>query len=746
VIRFGLRLTLRSGPEAAVRLAVTAAAVALGVSLLLVTLAGISALSAQNARAAWLNTSAASARAGPGPAAPDPLWWLFRADQFGGQVIDRVDVAATGDRSPVPPGIPRLPGPGQFYASPALRRLLRATPASQLGDRFGGRLIGTIGPAALPAPNSLIIVVGHAAGQLSAAPGAAPVASIQAAPGGDGAAGYSSTDLEAILAVGALALFFPLLIFISTATRLSAARREQRFAALRLTGATPRQVGVIAAVEASVAALAGVAGGFALYLAFHPILVSVPSFTGTPFAPGDLSLGLADVLVIAIGVPAAAAVAARVALRRVQISPLGVSRRVTPPAPGAGRLIPLLAGIGELAYFAGAGHPATSAGQVRAYFLGFLLIMAGLVSAGPWLTMTGARFMARRTSRPAALIAGRRLSDQPRAAFRSVSGLILALFITSVAIGITTTIVADHAAPDSGAGAAGTLTDGFITNETAAGRPISSVASIPGALLARLRSVPGVRGVTVIRTDPLAAFSPRGNENDVPGLVSCAQLAGTRALGRCAAGARVASITLNLDGAATGRPPAATVWPAAAVPARRLQRFPVQTVVVGTTGSAAAIERARTALETAFPYQGPPVTLVSPSSQYTELQRVTDVVTLVSLVIAGCSLAVSAAGGLTDRKRPFSLLRLTGVQLGVLRRVVTLETALPLLVIAAISGGTGLLAAQLFLRSELGETLRPPGTGYYLIVAAGLVISLGVIGSTLPLLERVTGPEAARNE
>ena len=124
----------------------------------------------------------------------------------------------------------------------------------------------------------------------------------------------------------------------------------------------------------------------------------------------------------------------------------------------------------------------------------------------------------------------------------------------------------------------------------------------------------------------------------------------------------------------------------------------------------------------------------------------TDVVTLVSLVIAGCGLAVSAAGGLTDRKRPFSLLRLTGVQVGVLRRVVTLETAVPLLVIAAVSAGTGLLAAQLFLRSELGETLRPPGTGYYLIVSAGLVISLSVIASTLPLLERVTGPEAARNE
>jgi FtsX-like permease family protein len=167
---------------------------------------------------------------------------------------------------------------------------------------------------------------------------------------------------------------------------------------------------------------------------------------------------------------------------------------------------------------------------------------------------------------------------------------------------------------------------------------------------------------------------------------------------------------------------------------------------VGTNGSAAAIERARTALEIGFPDLGPPATLLSAHNSYTELQHMTDVVILVSLVIAGCSLAVSAVAGLADRKRAFSLLRLTGVQLGVLHRVVALETTVPLVVIAAVSAGAGLLASELFLKSELGETLRAPGTGYYLVVLAGLVISLSVIASTLPLLKRITGSEAARNE
>ncbi|HEX8626576.1 MAG TPA: FtsX-like permease family protein [Catenuloplanes sp.] len=121
-------------------------------------------------------------------------------------------------------------------------------------------------------------------------------------------------------------------------------------------------------------------------------------------------------------------------------------------------------------------------------------------------------------------------------------------------------------------------------------------------------------------------------------------------------------------------------------------------------------------------------------------------VILASLPIAGCSLAVAVAGGLSDRKRPFAMLRLTGVQLGVLRRVVALESAVPLLVVALLATGTGFLAAHLFLTSQLDYSLEPPPGGYYLTVVAGIGASLAIITSTLPLLRRITGPETARNE
>jgi hypothetical protein len=54
-----------------------------------------------------------------------------------------------------------------------------------------------------------------------------------------------------------------------------------------------------------------------------------------------------------------------------------------------------------------------------------------------------------------------------------------------------------------------------------------------------------------------------------------------------------------------------------------------------------------------------------------------------------------------------------------------IESAVPLLAAAAVSIATGFLAAYLFLRSQLSETLQPPGPAYYAVVAAGLLAALG---------------------
>jgi hypothetical protein len=785
VIPLGLRLVVSGGREAIIRLVVLAIAVGLGVGLLLTTLAATNAVTTWNSRHGWFFTGSAWVARGPA-AGVAPLWWHPGGDIFDGQQINRFDVAATGASSPVPPGIPRDPGPGQYYASPALAALLRAVPASQLADRYPGHLAGVIGDAGLPSPNSLVIIVGRTPALLAHTPDSVPVTSISTTvlgwplprakvnrqgltylPSGAGAP-KSATDL--ILSVVALAILLPVLIFIATATRLSAARREERFAAMRLAGATRRQVSLLAATESTVAGILGVAAGFGIFFLLRIPVAGIP-FIGQPFFPSELSLSLPDVLAVAIGVPVFAAVAARLALRRVHISPLGVARRATPKPPRAWRVVPLLAGLAELGFWTVHGHPASIPGQVQAFASSFALIIVGLFIAGPWLTMAAARAMTRWTSRPATLLAASRLADDPRAAFRAVSGLVLALFITTVAVVAITTQDAKNVTRWASAAEANVLTSQVsASNQTAGssgpGASQSTAAPGPAApaapLVARLSGIPGVQGVVVVRAVPRltigAAFhnlgANQGITGSVPaGVVSCAQLATVPALGRCPAGATAAKFPSDgFSGPLFGTDATTITWPAANVPAARLDTLGVDAINVATNGTTPTVERARTLLENAYAYPAvsTPSTIsdlvAQDNSKNTDYQQLANVVILVSLPIAGCTLAAGIAAGLADRKRPFSMLRLAGARLATLRHVVALEGAVPLLAVAAVAIGTGFAGAAMFASEAQQHPMVAPGAAYYLLTAAGILAALGIIAATFPLLARITGPEVARNE
>jgi hypothetical protein len=776
VIGLGLRLTVSGGREAVTRLVILALAVGLGVGLLLTAVAATNAALTWNNRHAWFWTGTSSVPPGPATAGIAPLWWHPGGDTFEGRTIIRFDVAATGASSPVPPGISRDPGPGQYYASPALAALLRSTPADQLADRYPGRLAGVIGDAGLPSPDSLVLIIGHTPVQLAHTPDSVQVTSIPTTvPGNFGGranprgldyvpldAGGEQSAVDLLLSVVALAILAPVLIFITTATRLSAARREQRFAAMRLAGATRRQVSLLAATESTAAAVLGVAAGFGIFFGLRIPVAGIP-FIGQPFFPTELSLSLPDILAVAIGVPVAAALVARLALRRVQISPLGVARRTTPPPPRAWQVLPLLAGFAELGFFVVHGKPTSPTGQDLAFVPGFALIIVGLVLAGPWLTMAAAKVMARRTSRPGTLIAARRLADDPKAAFRAVSGLVLALFITTMAVVGITTWNAQQLRLGFSAAETTMLTDQLAGSGSQASLgPAAPVAP----LAARLSGIPGVQGMVVVRAVPKLnipgtfhnlGVNPGGPLSPVPaGVVSCAQLATVPALGRCPAGATAAAFPADgFAGPLYGVDATGITWPTANVPASRLDHLGVDAIDVGTNGTAPAIERARTVLENAHVYpaylgDGVPSTvseLIALSNPTNSgYQQLANTVILVSLPIAGCTLAAGIAAGLADRKRPFSLLRLTGARLATLRRVVALESAVPLLAVAAVAIGTGFGAAAMYASLEMQHPMVAPGAAYYLIAAGGIVAALGIIAATFPLLARITGPEVARNE
>jgi hypothetical protein len=137
------------------------------------------------------------------------------------------------------------------------------------------------------------------------------------------------------------------------------------------------------------------------------------------------------------------------------------------------------------------------------------------------------------------------------------------------------------------------------------------------------------------------------------------------------------------------------------------------------------------------------------------IERVVLAIVALILIVAGCSLAVSVAGSLLDRKRPFTLLRLSGTPLKTLTRVVLLESIVPLVSATVVAAGVAIAIAEPPLRSVFAANLGThqnfasaahPNLGYYITMLGGLALSALVVLATMPLLNRITRPENARFE
>ena len=755
MIRLGLQLTLHCGRESLVRLLVTAAAVAVGVALLLGVLAEFHAFQANASQPCWSCTQGASV---PSVLPAGGELWNDSVDFYQGQTITRLDVAALGSGAPVPPGIGHLPAPGEYYASPALAALLHTVPATELGDRFPGRLAGTIGQPALNGTNDLVIYIGYTPAALEAIPGTSWVTSIATAPPAEV---FTSFFRYAFL-VGVLAVLFPMLVLISTATRLAADRREERFAALRLVGGTPADIRVIASVEAMVSAFLGAVLGTVIFLLVRPTLAGA-ALIGTPYFESDLTPTVWGYLAMLVGVPVAAAVAALISLRRVQVSPLGVSRRATPKPPTFWRLAPLVLGVALFVF----GLSATSRDSIGApAYPGLLITMVGLVIAGPWLTAQAARLFGRVARGSSALLASRRLADNPRAAFRSVTGLVLAVFLGTMVGTLIPAVNATEASP-SAAALSNVLLDQVGLSPQAGAQLLSGLGGISGATAYPLYSLysqpaPGSGGKTKIAPGSHPGDGrrrARGSAGDT--VVSCSVMRGLAVLGQCAPGlAAVQADTSSLfsDNPSDNTKPVVSASNTAYT--GDLAELPLQAVLV-RVNTPAELERVRTFLAVnAPPQEGggqgqsptPPrtfgETLQIRLDRAATLEKLVYAAVALTLLVAGCSLAVAVGGGLVDRKRPFTLLRVSGTQIGVLSTVVLLEAAVPLaaatLIAAGIAYGTSMLA---FIRlAPAGTAIPQLGHDYYTLMAIGLVAAFAVITVTLPLLNRMTAPNTVRFE
>ena len=287
-------------------------------------------------------------------------------------------------------------------------------------------------------------------------------------------------------------------------------------------------------------------------------------------------------------------------------------------------------------------------------------------------------------------------------------------------------------------------------------------ALTPQAAAKLVSGLAGIGGTVVYPFYPLPQAAEPNFQGQYLGVVSCQVMRDLAVLGQCAPGLQAVQVQ-DQDLLYSDNPHNSTAaFVDASNPAYtgNLAALPLQAVLV-RVNNAAALERVRTYLAVHAPPQvsAGPGAAATPPRTYGEavairsgrahvLQRLVSLAVALTILVAGCSLAVAIGGGLADRKRPFTLLRVGGTPVGTLYRVLLMEAAVPLaaatLLAAALAYGMSVLTV--WRLAPPGMAIPLLGPVYYATMGIGLAMALIVIGVTLPLLNRMTGPDNARFE
>ncbi|RWZ53128.1 FtsX-like permease family protein [Labedella phragmitis] len=228
-------------------------------------------------------------------------------------------------------------------------------------------------------------------------------------------------------------LIVPLATLGGAAARLSARRRDDRLATLRLLGATTGTVTLVTVVESTALAFLGAIAGVVLYLVSMPLVGLIP-FGGGPIGPTAIWTGPLAILGVVVGVALLAAVSSVVGLRAVVVSPLGVRLKQRAPHTSWVRLL-VGAIIVAVAYatLSSLGVITDVAILVGALVGAFAASVAVLGLVGPFALSIFAKVRLRRAKTAEQLISARGILESPKAAWRLVGGVAMTSFVAVVA-------------------------------------------------------------------------------------------------------------------------------------------------------------------------------------------------------------------------------------------------------------------------------------------------------------------------
>ncbi|MFZ1242842.1 MAG: ABC transporter permease [Candidatus Saccharimonas sp.] len=374
-------------------------------------------------------------------AADDSVYLSLYNTHFQTLSIKEVGVRVASQGSKLPVGLSAIPPQDELWVTPALKRLIDTNQLLQ--RRYQEYTIKDTFPESLaPSPDSLLLlfyIPDTARNNPQARLYVTTVADIDMLYNDQKERSNLQNQLfhVAIMVIGVI-LAVPILILITEVARIGMLRREKRYAALSLVGATIKQVRTMVAVEALPASLAGVAVGLILFSWVGiPLLAHIPLGEGASWV-GDVRLS--GMLYGSIGVLVVLCVllANLQAVQRANFSPLTVSRsNGVKKSPSVFTMIPLLLGVGALSALAmyGKAWYADNMGVGGILVAALLsLIIVGIFFGGPYMTYVMSFVVARIARRAEGVMAAYRLRFVSRTTFHSVSGIVIALFVGTLLV------------------------------------------------------------------------------------------------------------------------------------------------------------------------------------------------------------------------------------------------------------------------------------------------------------------------
>ncbi|MFE2170381.1 FtsX-like permease family protein [Streptomyces sp. NPDC059447] len=766
----GVRFAFGGGREGWTRTLFTGVGVGLGVALLLISTALPSALTARYERGDARSMINAPRAEQPGH---DTLL-AMRADQtYHDMDVEGGFLRAEGPDAPVPPGLRKIPGPGEMAVSPALKQLLDSPDGKGLRERLEDwRVSEIIGESGLMGPGELFFYAGSDRLQKTG-PEQYQVIRITGFAPVEEREGLDPV-LTLLVVLTFVALLLPVTVFIASAVRFGGERRDQRLAALRLVGADARTVRRIAAGEALAGSLVGLLLGVGFFAVGRELAGSFTLRQRSVF-PADLNPSPELAALVALAVPVAAVAVTLFALRGVVIEPLGIVRTTTPrgrrmwwrlllPLGGLGLLVPLM------------GRRADGGGNFNQWQVGagIALLLVGITAVLPWLLE---RLVSRLSGGPVSWqLAVRRLQLTGGGAARPANGVAVAVAGAIALQMLFAAVESDYVASTGQDPARAALSISLPPGNEGMGDLPAKVAATKGVVAAvpltavygqqpgpddgsrteitigtceALREVAVLNscadGDSFVLTDPYSGRPLRPGEKLAidPFLDSSPDSEHSKAVEwTVPAGAR--PVTGRED--PTGRIRGGVLLTPSLAP-RGVGAAENAHVFVQVDGSVPdALEKVRTAALKANPLSRT-LTLkyTKEKAGYSAIRTGLFFGATAVLILIGTSLLVSQLEQLRERKRLLSALVAFGTKRSTLSLSVLWQTALPIGLGLALAAVAGLGLGTVLMRMT-GRPVRIDWSSVAAMTGAGAALVALVTLLSLPVLVRLMRPDGLRTE